>query len=325
MSVSQAIDLITRPPRGEYNPKNLGDISIAPNQQKIKRVPISFVNSSGVTILGSVYFPTNFMTEPPRCCVIYLHGNAGTQVEGRFMVKYLAPKGIATFCFDFSGSGESGGDLVTLGLNEKQDVIDACNFLRKSFDLKKYILWGRSMGAATTFLAAGKIEGVIGFIADSPYQSTHALFKDMANKVNIPSFVHGPAIWYVKNKVNEKLNGDDILDVSPEDEAAKLTLPVVIGHCAQDSFIPFHQAQHLYDVYKGNDKALIPLPLDHNSRRPVEWLRICFSFICRLVGVQYEDDIPVMPSSFNHAATDQHFQSFEDMANHAQQQQQQNH
>jgi pimeloyl-ACP methyl ester carboxylesterase len=325
MSVSQAINLITRPPRGGYNPKSLGDIPVSPDQPEIKRVPVSFLNSNGVTILGSIYFPNNFQRESPLCCVIYLHGNAGTQVEGRFMVKYLAPKGIASFCFDFSGSGESGGDIVTLGLNEKQDVIDACDFLRKSFEIDKYILWGRSMGAATTFLAAGKINGLLGFIADSPYQSTTALFKDLAGKVKIPAFIQGPALWYVKNKVNEKLEGN-ILDVSPEQEAAMLTLPIIIGHCALDSFIPYHQAQHLYDVYKGEDKTLIPLPFDHNSNRPIEWLETCFSFICRLVGIRYEENGRVAqvppPASL---ATDQHFRSFEEMVQHSQLQQLANH
>ena len=314
-SANQAIELITRPPRGDYNPKNIGDIEIA-NSQKIPRIPVSFINSSGLKIMGSLYGPIGFPDISPLCCVIYLHGNAGTQIEGRFMVKYLAPKNIASFCFDFSGSGQSDGDVVTLGLNERQDVIDVCSFLTKSFNISKFVLWGRSMGAATTFLAAGKIPNCLGVIADSPYYSTHALFKDMAEKVKIPSIIQGPAIWYVKNKVNGKLNAD-IYEVSPEDEAKKLELPLLIGHCAEDSFIPFSHAQHLFDVYKGKDKALYPLPQDHNSKRPIEWLNVCFQFICRLNNIEFNETIPKTSSPPKDNSSDEHFQSYQDMVNHA--------
>ena len=314
-SANQAIDLITRPPRGDYNPKNLGDIEINENLV-ITRIPVSFINSNGLTIMGSLYCPPEFPDVAPLSCVIYLHGNAGTQVEGRFMVKYLAPIGIACFCFDFSGSGQSDGDIVTLGLNEKQDVIDACSFLTKSFDIKKFVLWGRSMGAATTFLAASHIPNCLGIIADSPYYSTHALFKDMADKVKIPAIIQGPAIWYVKNRVNGKLNGD-IYDVSPEECAKQLEIPILIGHGAEDSFIPFSQSKHLYEVYKGKDKALYPLPCDHNIKRPIEWINTCFGFICRLNNIEFTNFIPCPPPSAVKGGTDQHFKSFEDMVKHS--------
>ncbi|EAY02765.1 hypothetical protein TVAG_369930 [Trichomonas vaginalis G3] len=314
-TANTAIDLITRPPRGEYSLKNLGDIEIDPLLPKIPRIPVTFRNSQNLALMGSLYAPYGFPDVRPPACVIYLHGNAGTQVEGRFMVKYLAPKTIATFCFDFAGSGNSDGETVTLGLNEKQDVEDVVRFLEKSFGLKKFILWGRSMGAATTFLAAPMIPNCIGIISDSPYASIKWMFDDMAKKVKIPGIVKGPALWYVKHCVNGKINAD-ITEVSPIDEAKKLSIPLIIGHAAEDSFIPYYHAQKLYDIYKGKDKLLMPLPGDHNSKRPVEWLNTCFNFICRLAGIEFAE-ISVCEFGSNpgyQSGTDEHFRSYEEMA-----------
>ena len=34
------------------------------------------------------------------------------------------------FCFDFSGSGKSEGDYVTLGVNESEDLLSVINFIK---------------------------------------------------------------------------------------------------------------------------------------------------------------------------------------------------
>ena len=51
---------------------------------------------------------------PP--CVIYLHGNCGSRCDANDAVKLLLPQGIAVCCFDFSGSGYSEGDHISLGV-----------------------------------------------------------------------------------------------------------------------------------------------------------------------------------------------------------------
>jgi alpha/beta superfamily hydrolase len=51
----------------------------------------------------------------------------------------------AVFTFDFSGSGQSGGDYVSLGVFEKGDVAAVVEFLRSQSDFVSTIgLWGRS-------------------------------------------------------------------------------------------------------------------------------------------------------------------------------------
>lgn len=52
-----------------------------------------------------------------KCC-IYLHGNAGSRTEGSIYLHHFIMNNIALFTMDFSGSGKSDGDIVTLGLAE---------------------------------------------------------------------------------------------------------------------------------------------------------------------------------------------------------------
>jgi len=51
-------------------------------------------------------------------CVIYLHGNCGSRIDGLPISYNLALSGIPTAIFDFSGTGNSSGEFVTLGLKE---------------------------------------------------------------------------------------------------------------------------------------------------------------------------------------------------------------
>jgi hypothetical protein len=42
-------------------------------------------------------------------CVIYLHGNCGSRIDGLDVVNVLAGSGVPSAIFDFSGSGNSDG------------------------------------------------------------------------------------------------------------------------------------------------------------------------------------------------------------------------
>lgn len=67
---------------------------------------------------------------------------------------FLAQRGIGYFIFDFSGSGNSQGDYVTLGWNEAEDLEIVINYLKNCGRVSDIALWGRSMGAVTSLLYA---------------------------------------------------------------------------------------------------------------------------------------------------------------------------
>lgn len=87
-----------------------------------------------------------------KVCCIYLHGNAGSQLEGQIYLQELAEQNIALFTVDLSGSGKSQGKYITLGLQEQHDLTSVLKFLDEIFQFEEYVIWGRSMGAVTALL-----------------------------------------------------------------------------------------------------------------------------------------------------------------------------
>lgn len=105
--------------------------------------------------------------------VIYLHGNSGSRLEGLCTLNWLVPN-INLFCFDFSGSGKSEGDYVTMGLYESQDLEEVVNYCSNILKSSKIILWGRSMGAVTAILYSSRFPSKIQcIILDSPFSNLY--------------------------------------------------------------------------------------------------------------------------------------------------------
>jgi hypothetical protein len=62
--------------------------------------------------------PVERPEDRPLPCVIYCHGNSGCRADASEAAIVLLPSNITIFTLDFSGSGLSGGEHVTLGWNE---------------------------------------------------------------------------------------------------------------------------------------------------------------------------------------------------------------
>ena len=61
----------------------------------------------------------------------------------------LLKKGITVLLFDFSGSGLSEGEYISLGYYETDDVFTVIKYLNSTGRVSRIALWGRSMGAVT--------------------------------------------------------------------------------------------------------------------------------------------------------------------------------
>lgn len=82
--------------------------------------------------------------------------------------------------FDFAGYGNSEGDFVTMGVEEMWDIELVIQHLERSFGQKKFVLWGRSMGAVAALLYLQKIaihgnHQVVSAVFDSPFHSLEKL------------------------------------------------------------------------------------------------------------------------------------------------------
>ena len=47
--------------------------------------------------------------------MVYCHGNWGSRIDAFDLLEILLPLGMSVFWFDFSGSGNSDGEYISLG------------------------------------------------------------------------------------------------------------------------------------------------------------------------------------------------------------------
>ena len=287
--MKQARDAIIRPRRKEYDLESI-PLTLVYESHTFVRMPLLYENKRKQKLVGSLYYLKEKPPNPGDSCVIYLHGNSSSQLEGRFLVPNFCPRGVSVFCFDFAGCGKSGGDFISLGYYESMDTSFIINSLRQQFGFSKFALWGRSMGAATAIITCNKYAVVK--IADSSYTSIDSMVNSVAETTEIPSIFRPFACWFIKNSVDSAADFD-FSNVSPLEAIKKDSKPIVIGHSKEDKIVPFQQGLDLYKACSNMVKLFMPLPGGHNSQRPLEWIKLCVCFCIQHLGIETNDDIPI--------------------------------
>lgn len=273
----QAVDAVIRPPRREYDLYTFPILLRTDDGYQYHRYPINFINERNQKIVGSIYkyISTDIMSGGP--CVIYLHGNASSQLEGLFLIPNLCQYGITVYLYDAAGCGQSEGDYISLGFYESQDMRFLISNLEINFNLGPFILWGRSMGAATAVMT--RHPSVSGIIVDSTFSKLYDLILSITATMKFPSILGKIAVFFLNMSVKDCADFD-MNDVSPLKSAKMIcNPPLVIGHAANDDFIPFNQAKEIFENYSNMDKVFVELSNGHNGSRSHEWYKICFSFI----------------------------------------------
>lgn len=281
--VQQAVDAIIRPPRYEYNYKELPLFLNAHDHKVYMRHPLVIENKRNQHIIGSLFHMADSSPMKGGPCVIYLHGNASAQLEGQFLVPNFCPHNIYVFVYDAIGCGCSDGDYISLGYFEKQDIEEIMEFLNQAFGLGPFALWGRSMGAATAALAKSHLLQSI--VCDSAYTSIPDIVYAIAKSLGIPGFVVPLALKYLRSKI-EKIAKFDLNTVEPIEAVKAARVPAVFGHAIKDQFVPFEMGKKLFETYACADKMFFTFERGgHNSRRNAEWIRTCVEFIVSRFGM----------------------------------------
>jgi pimeloyl-ACP methyl ester carboxylesterase len=226
----------------------------------------------------------------PANCVIYCHGNSSCRVSaiGDCLFPCLN-KGASVFAFDFSGSGRSDGDFISLGVNESDDIEDVIAHLRREKQASRIVLWGRSMGATSALLYAARDQTLAGVIADSPFSDLNRLCYELVEvgsaslqiNLTIMQMLFSLVIRLVRSSTKEK-TGVDIFDPKYRAiEAVKGSLiPVLFVAGDRDKLISVKHTQDLFGSYGTNAPRLVGTPADvtkyihvikggdHNEARP---------------------------------------------------------
>ncbi|KAG6394190.1 hypothetical protein SASPL_144771 [Salvia splendens] len=248
-------------PKADYNPDQyLWEKEFTLAGRKYKRED---VEASGVSAyLGIGFFP-HYQLRTNMNLVVFEDKMVGCRADANEAAVVLLPSNITVFTLDFSGSGLSDGDYVSLGWHEV-----VISYLRSNEKVSRIGLWGRSMGAVTSLLYGAEDPSIAGMVLDSAFSNLFNLMLELADvyKIRLPKFTVKMGLQYMRRVIQKKAKFDitrlDCIQVAP-----KTFIPALFGHAKDDKFIQPQHSDAIFNLYAG-DKNIIKFDGDHNSSRP---------------------------------------------------------
>jgi pimeloyl-ACP methyl ester carboxylesterase len=248
----------------------LADVKVAlrevsPEDAGLPFEEISFRNADGL-ILRGWYLPPPAAGEGRAPGIAYGHGNATDRRQWLPVALAVHNAGFAQLLFDFTGRGESDGEVISMGLHEAGDLRAALDALagRAEIDPLRLALGGRSMGAAAALFLAADDARVKALVLDSPYADLTEIVDRTLAGVSPPLLILRPILLRVAGWRAHYDPGS----VRPIDAVRKVKAPILLFHGEKDALVPYADALR-FKALSGGPLTLVPLPgLDHNSTRP---------------------------------------------------------
>lgn len=195
--------------------------------------------------------------KPTNKTVILAHGYLGrAQDMGLYGQYYYEELSYNIFMADARGHGESEGDYIGFGWQDRLDYVDWIDLLKEKLgNDSEFVLHGVSMGAATVLMVSGEKlpDNVKAIIADSPYTSVQALFAyQMKRMYNIPSF----PVLNTTSIVTKARAGYGLKEASALKQVKKAEVPILYIHGEADTFVPTKMAYKLYENTKSDAEIM---------------------------------------------------------------------
>lgn len=211
---------------------------------------------NNITLRGMAHIPDEACAQTKVPAVLIFHGFSADRNEMLFSHKILADKlcaqGVASFRFDFMGSGESDGDFKDASvLTEMADAETILDYVRtlKNIDAEKIAIHGMSQGGLVACLLAGKrAEDVCCVNLWSPA----LCIKDFCQKgyiqeVDIRKIEEEGFVDFRGTKIG-KIYYTDIIKTDYEKDMIHYKKPVQIIHGDADTCVPFCYSEKLKEL-----------------------------------------------------------------------------
>ena len=205
---------------------------------------------------------------PPRgqdAAVVLVHGIGGNRAHMLAEAAVLNRHGYGMVMLDLRNSGESEGNITTLGYYEWLDVEAAVHFLLRESTVNpnRIALFGHSMGAATVIRAAARIPEVSAVVAQSPFTSIEENIADSVRILTgLPAFPFAPLVIFF----GQRETGHDITELRPIDDLAAIAgKPIMFIHGEQDPLILVENSYRLFET-AAEPKSLYIIPDGRHTR-----------------------------------------------------------
>jgi len=198
-------------------------------------------------------------TSQARGTIIYCHGLNRTRIEMLPMAAFGHQLGYDGLLFDLSHQGASGGEVTTLGYQERWDAIAAVWYALDQLQAPRpVILWGVSMGAAAALLAAAQSPEVAAVISDSSFESLRATVEHHWRLFfHLPSFPFAnEMVYWIARRGGFRPSDFDLVNA-----VVRIgNRPILFVALQDDRRMPPSIARDLYSHAASPQKALVVLP-----------------------------------------------------------------
>jgi pimeloyl-ACP methyl ester carboxylesterase len=199
---------------------------------------VSITTSDGALLRG-------WLVRPERAngdAALVLHGLGDNRLGTSGYARMLLAHGYTVLMPDARGHGASGGEVVTYGLIERNDIRQWVEFLSAETHARCVYGMGESMGGAELLQSLAAGARFCAVVAESPF----ADFREIAYDRMGQPFGLGP--WVGRTVLRPVVEmaflrarwkyGLDMEQVSPEDAVRATSVPVLLIHGAVDGNIP---------------------------------------------------------------------------------------
>ena len=177
--------------------------------------------------------------------VVLLHGIADSRMGTMGLARLFLANGYEVLAPDSRGHGESGGELVTYGLREADDLHRWVDWLAADRHPRRVYGMGESLGAAVLLQSLAVEPRFSAVVTECPFASFEAVAVDrVAQRLPVgPALGHvlaAPLVWsgflYARARY-----GLDYRAASPEQAIGAISTPVLLIHGLEDTNIyPAH-------------------------------------------------------------------------------------
>jgi fermentation-respiration switch protein FrsA (DUF1100 family) len=210
-----------------------------------------FVTFDGLTLKGWYVPPKN------GAVVIFVHGLDSDRTDLLDEAGFIVAHGYGALLFDMRAHGQSQGDVSTLGYKERRDIRSAVAFVRsKAGATTPIALFGHSLGAGISLMAAAEIPEISAVLVESPFTTLEDNISDVTHALTgLPPFFTPLIVFF-----GQQQTGVDIRSLRPLDVIGQISpRAVLLIHGAQDGVIPVRNSYELYKAAR-EPKQLYILP-----------------------------------------------------------------
>ena len=208
------------------------------------------------SLLGDHTIPASYIYAPGNIdkrgdTVIMVHGLLGSRLSNYPAAQMFLNLGINVITYDQRSAGGNVAPNVTFGYLESYDLIDYVSYARNFMkDTSKLIVWGQSMGAATTGNAMDDsyfIKNVDSVILDCALGN----MEDVHGVGPFPKLNLAIASFFAKREIGYEYRDQRVL---PQRRNTKI--PVLVAASKGDTSLPYKMQLGIFHCIKSKKKEL---------------------------------------------------------------------